>query len=271
MAYTAIQSATLPPTLRPTQPEVLPLTPPTTLRDYLDSIHDPRDLPCCFLRLTEARMRDWGVTLYLHRDFQRLVDINQANQGHKWFGLMPMFHPATYRGGEAFWLEGQATGTSETVMTVAARRYNLWDRSLQQALSSLEFYYDDPTSSKSQGEACACSVPSASLLSGVITYSGAGWARVDWRGRGAAAILARLSSILGQTLWDQDYTVSLVDPVLIEKGVVRSYGYRRAEPGVHWINSSSQGSIDLALVWMTRTELLQDLARCMALGEAIPA
>lgn len=242
-----------------------------TLRDHLDHIHDPRDLPCRFLRLTEARMRDWGVTLYLHRDFQRLVEINRDNQGHRWFGLMPMFHPVTFPGGEAFWLEGRATATGETVMTQAARRYSLWDSSLQQALTSLELYYDDPGRSQNEREVCACGAPSADLLSGVIAYSGAGWARVDWRGRGAAAVLPRLSRMLAQRLWDQDYTISLVDPVLIEKGVVRSYGYRRAEAGVHWINSASQGSLNLALVWMTRAELLQDLARCMALGEAIPA
>ena len=156
-------------------------------------------------------------------------------------------------------------------MTQAARRYSLWDSSLQQALTSLELYYDDPGRSQNEREVCACGAPSADLLSGVIAYSGAGWARVDWRGRGAAAVLPRLSRMLAQRLWDQDYTISLVDPVLIEKGVVRSYGYRRAEAGVHWINSASQGSLNLALVWMTRAELLQDLARCMALGEAIPA
>ena len=249
----------------------LPAAAAMPFREVLDSIHDPLDLPCRFLRLAEARMRTWGVTLYLHGNFQRLVDINRANQGHKWFALMPMFHPATFPGGEAFWLEARSTETSETVMTQAARRYNLWDRSLQQALTSLQLFYDDPLRSRSQGEACACGIPSADLLSGVITYSGAGWAHVDWRGRGAAALLPRLSRMLAQRLWDQDYTISLVDPVLIEKGVVRSYGYCRAEPGVHWVNSASQGSLDLALVWMTRAELLQDLARCMALGEAIPA
>ena len=243
----------------------------TRLRDYLDVIHDPRDLSCRFLRLAEARMRDWGITLFLHRDFQRLVEINQANQGHKWFGLMPMFHPATYRGGEAFWLEGRATDTAEPVMTQAARRYNLWDRSLQEVLTSLALYYDEPARDRSPGEACACGAPSAALLSGIVTYSGAGWARADWRGKGAAAILPRLSRMLAQCLWDQDYTISLVDPVLIEKGIVQAYGYRRAEPGVHWINSLSQGSLDLALVWMTQAELLQDLAHCMALGEPIPA
>lgn len=259
MAYTET------PTVAPTTSRVTPL------RDYLDRIHDPRDLPCRFLRLAEARLRDWGVTLYLHRDFQRLVEVNRDNQGHRWFGLMPMFHPATFPGGEAFWLEGRATASGETVMTQAARRYGLWDSSLQQALTSLELYYDDPSRSQNQREACACGAPSADLLSGVVAYSGAGWAHVDWRGRGAAAVLPRLSRVLAQRLWDQDYTISLVDPVLIEKGVVRSYGYRRAEPGVHWINSASQGSLSLALVWMTRAELLQDLARCMALGEAVPA
>lgn len=151
----------------------------TSLRDFLDSIHDPRDLTCGFLRLAEARMREWGSALYLHRDFGRLVEINETNQGNRWFGLMPMFHPGTFRGGEAFWLEGRTIATAEPVMTQAARRYHLWDGSLREALTTLTLYYEDPMRHRGSDECCDCDAPSAELMSGTVTYSGGGWARAD--------------------------------------------------------------------------------------------
>lgn len=241
------------------------------LRDLLDELHDPTDLACCFLRLAERRIKDWGVTLHWHTDFSGLVEINEANRGNRWFPLSPMFHPETYQGGQAFWMEGRADLSGEPVFTQAARCYRLHDGTLADEITSLRIFYDEPADKASATEACACGAQVAGRLSGVVLYSGGTWARRDMRGKGVAAVLPRISRMLASRLWGQDYTISLVDPVLIEKGVVGAYGYHLAEAGIHWTNSASQGDIDLALVAMDRQEMLRDLNSCMALGAAIPA
>ena len=243
----------------------------TTLRKYLDETHNPRDLCCHFLRRADARLREWGVVVHVHRDFGPLVDVNAANQGNEWFNLMPMFHPDCFPTGEAFWLEGRARDSGEAVMTQAARCYHIIDDSLADALTSLRLFYAEPAAMKGPDEVCVCNAPSASRLGGKLLYSGGTWARRDWRGKGTAAILPRISRVLALRQWEPDYTISLVDPVLIPKGIVRSYGYHCAEEGVAWSNSPSQGDLDLALIWMDRAELVRDLANCLELAGPIPA
>ena len=241
------------------------------LGQYLDRIHKAEHIGSVTLQALELRLRDWGICVLVHDRFERLVEVNAANQGNRWFNVMPNFHPDTHPSGDAFWLEGVSLETGETVMTQAARCYRLWRGSLAETLESLAFFYRDPAAMKAPGEVCAVAAPSASRLAGTLLYSGGTWARTDWRGKGAAAVLPRVSRSLALMLWEPFYTVSLVLPVLLEKGIVRSYGYRAHEAGVRWLNSASQPDLDFVLIWMDRQELLSDLAACLELAGPIPA
>ena len=49
--------------------------------------------------------------------------------------------------------------------------------------------------------------------------------------------------------------------MLIEKGVVARYGYTRVEEGLDWLNSFIGHLMNLHLLWMDRTEMLNDLVR----------
>ncbi len=44
------------------------------------------------------------------------------------------------------------------------------------------------------------------------------------------------------------------------KGVVARYGYPRVERGVDWLNSYRGHILDFYLLWMDRSELINDLA-----------
>lgn len=221
-------------------------------------------------REAEDRIARLGVTLVVCRDFSGLVAINTRNRKSGWFGLMPMFHPDTYGHPEAFWIKG-VDHRGEAVMTVAARLYRVPASGLGEEIRSLRLFYEDPSRTRAPQEHCLCSAPSVSALKGKVLYSGAGWCAREYRGLGFASIVPRISQWMGDLLWQQDYTISLVDPVLIEKGVVAAYGYDNVEPGIMWWNSPSQGTIDLNLIWMTRSYMLNDLEQQLQTREAVPA
>ena len=90
----------------------------------------------------------------------------------------------------------------------------------------------------------------------------------DFRGQGLTLILPRISRVLAHRLWETDYTVSLVEPALVKKGVVRSYGYRNVEPGIAYRNLHGDPRLDLYLVWMDRAEMLLDIGGSMLLNLA---
>ncbi len=221
-------------------------------------------------REAESRIARLGVNLVLCRDFSGLAAINERNRKAGWFGLMPMFHPDTYGHPEAFWIKG-LDQRGEPVMTVAARLYRVPSSGLGEELRSLRLFYENPARMRAPDECCLCTAAGLSGLSGKILYSGSGWCAREFRGQGFAWIVPRISRALGYLQWGQNYTISLVDPILIEKGVVAAYGYRNIEPGINWLNSPSQGSIDLSLLWMSQRFMLDDMTRHLRTREAVPA
>lgn len=238
-----------------------------TLRRFLDNRFDPRDAVCIFLDNAEKHVRSRGIILYIDNNFDRLIEVNKENREHNWFAVMPMFDPSVTALNDwdrGFWMEGR-TMDGKTVSSQSARFYNLPMTSLAEKLSSLEFFYDEPEKSKGSTEACSVSAPSARHIRQRVCYSGGTWAHPKFRGKELASLLPRISRSVAMMLWDTDYTISLVDPILIEKGIVRKYGYKRVEAGVEWRGNPGQGDLDLSLVWMDRPEMLTDLASSMAI------
>ncbi|SMF58300.1 hypothetical protein SAMN06265365_10958 [Tistlia consotensis] len=206
-----------------------------------------------------------GLSLILHGDLTGLPEVNASYRHLGWFGLMPMFNPARFEGGEAFWIEGRdRDGRCLTVQ--AARHYHL-NGSLTEALEDLSLFYS-PHERASAGESCTCTVPEAETITGSLVYSGSTFAHPDLRGRGVAKVMPRLSRALAWLLWRQRTTISMVDPVLIEKGVVAAYGYRRIGRDIIWRGSVDQGDLDLALIWMDEEEAMADASRIIESAEA---
>ncbi len=51
----------------------------------------------------------------------------------------------------------------------------------------------------------------------------------------------------------------MIEPVLVDRGVVAHYGYTRVEQGIDWLNSFRGHLFNICLIWMDRTEFLNDL------------
>ena len=131
------------------------------------------------------------------------------------------------------------------------------------SLRSLRRFYRTPEPHLIAGERCEVLAPSAGRITGRVVFSGGGWYHPSCRGTGLSTILPRISRAYAHSRWASDYTVSMVEPVLTQKGVVQSYGYSKIEPMVRFLGSF-RGDLDLHLIWMETEELLQDLEAWVA-------
>jgi hypothetical protein len=220
--------------------------------------HGPRALLTTFFRAAESAARERGVQLSLRHDLAALVAINERERRH-WYRISPLFDPAfsAVSPENSFWIEGR-NEAGETVATQAARGFQWTGTTLKDESESLRIFYADPAAMAAPGETCKVTARAAGRISGRVAYSGSGWYRPDFRGRQLSAILPRISRACALASWGTDVTISFVEDVLIEKGVVARYGYRRIEHAIHW-RARVGGDLAMAILSMTRAELVDDL------------
>jgi len=231
------------------------------LPDQITLKHGPREALGRFF-LTDMGLAVAACALLtLSTDFELLREVNARNQG-SWHGLAPSFDCA-YGGIDkdcGFWIIGRDE-KGEVVTTQAARFFDTGSATLKDYLTSLQLFYPRPDEQKLPGEHCMVETPSAARISGRMVYSGGTWIHPDYRKRLMPMILPRISRALALTLWDSEYTFSMVSHALVSKGVATAYGYRNIEPGIRWMNSETELRLDGTLVWMDRAEQLADMAR----------
>lgn len=230
------------------------------LQDAIYEIHDSRRTACVVLRLLEQQARKHGVTLHLHRSFERLRECREGAP------LMPCYDPDCYAGGHGFWLQG-TNHVGETVTTQAARLYHSVEASLAELWENLELLYR-PVERASPGENCVCHIDSAMTMRGRLLFGGATWVRKDHRGRRLGGLLPRISRTLGHLLWDQDYSFAVVEDDIAASSVVPSIGYPMIEAGITWTGSKSYGDQWLNLMWMDQSQLLVDIEAKLGLTVA---
>jgi hypothetical protein len=220
--------------------------------------HGPRALLTTFFRAAESAARERGVQLSLRHDLAALVAINERERRH-WYRISPLFDPAfsAVSPENSFWIEGR-NEAGETVATQAARGFQWTGTTLKDESESLRIFYADPAAMAAPGETCKVTALAAGRINGRVAYSGSGWYRPDFRGRQLSAILPRISRACALASWGTDVTISFVEDVLIEKGVVARYGYRRIEHAIHW-RARVGGDLAMAILSMARSELVGDL------------
>src|ERR1700681_4964478 len=228
------------------------------LPDQITVDHGPTDLLARFFLAADRAARERGVYLTLRHDLEGLVALNERQRKH-WYRISPLFDPAfsALSPRNSYWIEGR-NAAGETVAAQAGRVFFWPDTTLKDEIESLRIFYADPARMAVPGETIAMTAPSAAEISGGVVYSGSGWYRPDFRGRALSAILPRISRAYALTRWNTETTVSFVEQSLIDKGVVARYGYRRIEHALDW-RASLKGDITLALIWMPRAELEDDL------------
>jgi hypothetical protein len=239
------------------QPAYRAVDPTSRLLEQITIEHGPRDLFARFFLLADYAARERGVRLYLRHDFDAFVAFSEAARGGKY--RLGIFHPEYSRlsAENAYWIEGR--DASGTIVATQAGRFFEWpETQLKDELCALRLFYADPATSALPGEHCFVHAPSAPRIAGRVLYSGGTWFSREFRGCGLSAILPRISRAYAYTRWRSDFTISLVEDVLVRKAVVESYGYTRIEPGVGFRNTL-MADLDLNLVWMDEAELIGDL------------
>jgi len=228
------------------------------LADHVRIHHGPRALLEDFFYVAEQAARARGVRLRLRSDLGALVDFNARERRH-WYRISPLFDPgfSNVSPQNSFWIEGR-DDAGDIVATQACRRFHWSGTTLGEECRSLRLFYADPARMAAPGETCAMTAPSARSIAGRVAYSGSGWYRPDFRGRELSAILPRISRACALARWGTDTTISFVEDVLIEKGVVARYGYRRVEHAIAW-RGRGGGDLTMAVLTMPRSELIADL------------
>jgi hypothetical protein len=211
-----------------------------------------------FFLWADAAAQERGVKLYF-ASWQDLVAANRANPD-SWRPLAPIFDPdlSDIRPEMGFVLIGRDKD-GDIVATQAARLYD-WSTSLEDEAASLRMFYADPAAAFARGDRCEVATPVAKNITGRVVFSGAGWYRRDFRKKGLATILPRISRAYAFTRWNSDFTISLMADAVLAGGMAERSGYTKIEPASFDLVISPVGVIPCALVWMQADELLADLS-----------
>jgi len=229
------------------------------LPDQVDVAYGPQAIISRFILQGDREARDRGVYLSVEHDFEALNAFNKS-QSATWYPMIPIFDP-TYNDlgpDNAFWIAGR-NHDGDIVTVQCARRYDWRDSDFKREFESLRFAYRDPDLERWPEECTFCNAPSGHRISGMVCYSGGAWYHPDYRGTGLASIIPRLSRTIAYSRWNTDFTISVVEPVLVDRGVVARYGYTQVEEGIDWLNSFRGHMFNICLIWMDRTEFLNDL------------
>ncbi len=230
------------------------------LPDQVDLTFGPPALIGRFILHADQATRERGVRLSIEHDFDALIAFNKT-QASSWFPMIPTFDPefSDLTPENAFWIAGRDRD-GEIVACQCARLFDWRDTNFKQEFESLRLVYQDPDIERLPEECTFSEAPSGHRISGLVCFSGGAWYHPDYRGRGLSAITPRLSRTIAYTQWNTDFTIGFSEPALVEKGVVARYGYTRVERGVDWLNSYRGHILDFYLLWMDRSELINDLA-----------
>ena len=221
-------------------------------------VHGPRALFKRFLQRSERLLDERGLRVTIEHDFDALLALNQETRktGNP---LTPNFSPEFgYDGTDGYWLAAR-NRADEVVATIVGRVYTWPETTLAQELERLHVFYDDPDRYRLPSEACVNTTQQAHLITGRVLYGGGAWVRPDVRGTGLTAILPRISKIYAIGRWNPQWSITLLQPVLVRKGVGRRYGFSNIEFGVHW-SGMAIGNLDFALAWLDRDEVIDDIA-----------
>ena len=233
---------------------------PLAGRRLLDGItldFGPADLLGRFFLKADAALRERGIEITFGT-VDELVAVNKRN-ADSWRPLISVFDPA-FGGIDAsnsFVMLGK-NRAGEVVATQAARLYSWTDTNFAEEARSLRLFYRDPDKQRLPDERVVVTAPSASEVLGRVVYSGGVWYRPDYRGGFLSTIMPRISRANAFSRWFSDLTITIMEQVLVDKGLAQRCGYTEVERGVQLINARP-GSAACALLTMNRDKMLQDL------------
>ncbi len=228
------------------------------LPDALTIKHGPAGLLATFVLEGDKAAREKGVRLRLRHDFGELLYVNKKQTiSGSWYRLPNMFHPeySELCPENSYWISGE-NEYGEIVLTQAGRVYYWPETNLEQE-ARLMFY-----AGREEGQRCVVTARDAKSVGGVVFYGGSGWVRPDFRGRQLMRLIPRLGRAYALARWPVDWGMSLVAPILVDKGVAEGYGYKHASysivyPGSPW------GDAEFVLVSVSAAEAYDDFSKLL--------
>jgi hypothetical protein len=228
------------------------------LPDALTIKHGPAPLLARFVLEGDKAARAKGIQLRLRYDFGELLYVNkQHTMAGSWYRLPNMFHPeySNLSPENSYWISGE-DDRGEIILTQAGRVYYWPETNLEQE-ARLMFY-----AGREVGQRCVVTAKDAKSVTGIVFYGGSGWVRPDFRGRQLMQLIPRLGRAYALARWPVDWGMSLVAPILVDKGVAEGYGYKHASyailyPGSPW------GDAEFVLVTVSASEAYDDFANLL--------
>lgn len=210
-----------------------------------------------FFLEADLAARDRGVFLSFC-PLHELVSVNRENRD-SWRPLIPIFDPDQdgFKTETGFCILGR-NRQGKVVAAQAARLYQLDRMSFHDAATSLDLFYEDPAAARARGESCTVTAQAARAIRGRVVFSGAGWYHPDFRGQLLSCILPRISRVYAFARWNSEFTVSMMAEGVIRGGMAARCGYNNVDWDVT-IRNFAIGDLRFAFVWMSTTELLEDV------------
>ena len=227
------------------------------LPDALTIKHGPTELLARFVLEGDKAARRAGLRLRLRHDFDELVRLNQQETLRRsWFPLVNMFNPerSDISPENAFWVSGEDQ-YGEIAATWAGRIFYWPDSNLAEQACAM-FY------GREQGRECRVTAKAAALIGGVVLCAGSVWVRPEFRGRRLSHLFPRIGRAYACSRWPIDWTVSVVAPILVEKGVAAGYGQKNLSYSIFFPGAPS-GSEENVLAYTAAADIYDDLETFM--------
>lgn len=231
------------------------------LPDALTIKHGPAPLLSRFVLEGDIAARQIGIRLRLRHDFAELLYLNKQKVGNgTWYPLMRMFNPSqsNLTQENSYWISGE-NEHGEIVTTHAGRMHYWPDTTLAQEVDALLY------GTRGNEPHCIVTAPDAKMITGVVVYGGSAWVRPDFRGKRLSQLLPRLGRAYALARWPVDWGISIVAPVLVEKGVAAGYGYKRESRSIIFPGAPS-GAVENVLVSVCANDAYEDFATILSNG-----
>jgi hypothetical protein len=227
------------------------------LPDALTVKHGPARLLSRFVLEGDKAARRSGLRLRLRHDFDELLYLNRREIARgNWFRLVNWFNPecSDVSPDNAFWVSGE-DDAGEIVVTWAGRVYYWPGTSLAEQACAMFYGRDD-------GQLCTVTAPAAQSITGVVLSAGSVWVRPEFRGRQLSHLFPRIGRAYACSRWPIDWTISLVAPVLVEKGVAAGYGQKNFSHSIFY-PSSPWGDLEVVVSYTAAADIYHDLEEFM--------